>query len=456
MATIKKFPVNIEDLSDKEKLVLEKLIRASELVAPLYEQQKNLAHEGANFYPPDATKEEITEAAKNNPLLMHPYTFVIRDRRGKLKAVPFCVKFKKELREIAKIIGEAAKISEDKGFSQYLVEMARALQKNDYAKNEILWVTKGPFNFDFIIGPVERYLDKLFFKKCAYQAWVGVVDKQKTQKAGEFRRIILASRRKILSDTAKIELPELKIEVNDTVCFAGQKVDFMPTGTNLPNDAELMGQYGSKLTIFEPSLVSYFEKDQLPVIKAVFPKELQETYSLEELYEATLRCILLHEIAHSLIRYQDAEERLSNLFPVFDEILAYLLGVKTCGLLLLKGVITQKELEAVLIMHVCRHFNWWLHFKKNPGVRDYALGAAIAQNFFLREEAIKEKNGLCHPDFIKLFICIDHLSHILEYYLSSGTYEEAKKFIDEYGSFEIFERFASKFKDIQGLVKQES
>ena len=168
-----------------------------------------------------------------------------------------------------------------------------------------------------------------------------------------------------------------------------------------------------------------------------------------------MRCILLHEIAHSLIRYKDAEERLQELFPVFDEILAYVLGVRACGSLLLKGVITQKELEAILVMHLCRHFNWWLDFAKNPDVQDYAIGAAIAQNFFFREGAVKEKDGILSLDFTKLFISIDHLSRILEYHLASATYKEAKKFVDEYGSFDVFKPFVSRLKKLEAF-KQNS
>ncbi len=446
METIKKFQVDIKGLSDKEKLVLEKLIKASELLVPLYERQKNSAYPGANFYPVGVSKEEIEKAAQKNPLLLHPYTFVEKDKRGRLKAVPFCLKFKRELREIAKLIGEAAKISEDKEFSRYLVESARALLKNDYAKNEILWVTKGPFKFNFIIGPIERYLDRLFFKKCAYQAWVGVLDRRKTEEAERFKKIILASRRKILPDTIKIELPKMRTEINQTLCFSGLIADNMFTGTNLPNDVNLMKEYGSKLIIFATSLELRFKQDQLPIFNSVFTQKIKESYSPKELYDGSLRCILLHEIAHSLIRYEDAEERLRELFPVFDEILAYVLGVRACGSLLLKGVITQKELEAILVMHICRHFNWWLDFIKNPDVQDYAIGAAIAQNFFLREGAIREKEGILSLDFTKLFISIDHLSRILEYHLASVTYEEAKKFVDEYGSFDVFEPFASRLK----------
>jgi len=457
MAAIRKFQVNTETLSDKEKLVLEKLIKASELLVPLYEQQKNPKYEGANFYPFDATKQEIEEAAQQDRMLLHPYTFVERGGGVRLKrppfrtefrAVPFSVKFKKELRKISGLIGQAAKISEDKEFSKYLVDLARSLLKNNYAQNEILWITKGPFKFNFIIGPVERYLDRLFFKKCAYQAWVGILDKQRTKKAEKFRDIILASRRKILSGTAKIELPKMRVEINKTVCFSGLIADNMFTGTNLPNDMGLMKKYGSRLIIFATSLDFKFKKDQLPIFETVFCKDLQNKYSVEELYEGSLRCILLHEIAHSLIRYQDAEERLGNLFPVFDEISAYILGVKACGSLLLKGAITQKELETILIMHLVRNFTWWLDLKKNPNVRDYALGATIAMNFFLEEGSVKEKQGFCIPDFSKLFISVDHLSRVLEYYLDTGTHEEAQNFVDEYASFDVFNKFSSQLKKL--------
>ena len=75
METIKKFQVNIDKLSDKEKLVLEKLIKASELISPLFERQCDPEQKGDGFYPSKTTKEEINEAAKKNPLLLHPYAF---------------------------------------------------------------------------------------------------------------------------------------------------------------------------------------------------------------------------------------------------------------------------------------------------------------------------------------------------------------------------------------------
>jgi len=451
MRGIKKFKIDTKELSQKEKVLFKKLISAAELTAPLYLKQKNNKRPGANFYPYDATKEEIERAARKNPAILSSYTFVERDKAGKLIAIPYHLKFKKELKPISELLEEAAGLSEDKDFSLYLRSRAKSLLDDNYKKSEIIWLKTKPFKFSFIIGPIERYLDRLFFKKCAYQSWVGFLDEKKTKEAEKIKNAILTGRRKILSGSEKAEISKLGIQVDRTAIFSGLIADFMFTGTNLPNDVKLMEKYGSKLTIFESSLESKFKGDHLPIFKAVFDKKFQKSYSEEDLYKGSLRCILLHEISHSLIRYRDAEERLKDLFPVFDELYAYILGIKNCGILFLKGVMNQKELEAILIMHICRNFTWWLDSIKNPDVKHYAIGAVIAQNFFLKEGAMREKGGISWPNFTKLFICINELSRLLEYYLAVGSYEEAKEFIGEYGSFNVFKRFSSQLTKISKL-----
>jgi len=448
MRGIKKFKIDTKELSQKEKVLFKKLISAAELIAPLYLKQKNNKHPGANFYPYDATKEEIERAARKNPAILSSYTFVERDKTGKLIAIPYHLKFKKELKPISEFLEEAADLSEDKNFSLYLRSRAKSLLDDNYEKSEIIWLKTNSFKFGFIIGPIERYLDRLFFKKCAYQSWIGFLDEEKTKEAEKIKNAILTGRRKILSGSEKAEISKLGIRVDRTAIFSGLIADFMFTGTNLPNDVKLMEKYGSKLTIFESSLESKFKGDHLPIFKAVFDKKFQKSYSEEDLYKGSLRCILLHEISHSLIRYRDAEERLKDLFPVFDELYAYILGIKNCGILFLKGVMNQKELEAILIMHICRNFTWWLDSIKNPDVKHYAIGAVVAQNFFLKEGAMREKGGISWPNFTKLFICINELSRLLEYYLAVGSYEEAKEFIGEYGSFNVFKRFSSQLTKI--------
>lgn len=441
MKSIKKFKISTKELSRKEKALFQKLVKTAELIAPLYSKQKNNKYLGANFYPHDAKVGEIKKAAKKDPAILSPYTFVERNKSGKLIAIPYHMKFRKELKPIAKLLIDAADLSDDYNFSQYLISRAHSLLNGKYEESEIFWLKAEPFKLSFVIGPLERYLDKLFFTKCAYQAWVGILDKKWTRDAENFKNITLAGRRKILAGSEKVDVSKVGVRVDNTAIFSGLIADFMFTGTNLPNDVDLMEKYGSNLIIFKTSLDLKFTKDQLPIFKTVFDKKFQKNYFRESLYKGSLKCILSHEICHSLIRYRDAEKRLKEFFPVFDELYAYILGIKSCGPLLLKGVITQKELETILIMHICRNFTWWLDSMKNSDVKHYAVGSAIAQNFYLKEGAIEIKKGISWPNFTKLFICIDELSHILEYHLAIGNYKEAKEFIDEYGSFDIFKPF---------------
>ncbi|HDZ54696.1 MAG TPA: hypothetical protein ENI19_02690 [Candidatus Nealsonbacteria bacterium] len=441
MKSIKKFKISTKELSRKEKALFQKLVKTAELIAPLYLKQKNNKYLGANFYPHDAKVGEIKKAAKKDPAILSPYTFVERNKSGKLIAIPYHMKFRKELKPIAKLLIDAAGLSDDYNFSQYLISRAHSLLNGKYEESEIFWLKAEPFKLSFVIGPLERYLDKLFFTKCAYQAWVGILDEKRTKEAEKSKNIILTGRRKILAGSEKVDISKVGIRVDKTAIFSGLIADFLFIGTNLPNSVDLMEKYGSNLSIFDGSLDLKFKNRHFPIFKTVFGKNFQKSYSKDLLHKGSLRCILSHEICHSLIRYRDAEKRLGRFFPILDELYANILGIKSYGPLLLKGVITQKELEAILIMHICWNFTLWFNSLKNPETSHSAFGSAIAQNFYLKEGAIEIKKGISWPNFTKLFICIDELSHILEYHLAIGNYKEAKEFIDEYGSFDIFKLF---------------
>src|SRR3989344_8677331 len=113
---VRRFKVDDRELSSKEKVLFRKLIKAAELIAPIYLKQKNDKYPGANFYPKDATKEEIQKAAEDNPLILNPYTMVERDRLGKLIAIPYHIKFQKELKPVAKVLKEEAALPENQNF----------------------------------------------------------------------------------------------------------------------------------------------------------------------------------------------------------------------------------------------------------------------------------------------------------------------------------------------------
>ena len=210
MVYIKKFPINTSQLAADEKKVLKKLVAAAELIEPLYARQKSPKYPGANFYPHDATREEIEKAAKKNPAILSPYTFVERDRSGKLITVPYSKKFKEELTSVAELLREAAALSKDNALKAYLVARAVDLLKDDLDKSNILWLQTDQSRIGFVIGHFDRYNDSLLFKKRGYTAWVGILDEKKTKEMEKLKKAILVSERKFLPGAKRAHVSRMK------------------------------------------------------------------------------------------------------------------------------------------------------------------------------------------------------------------------------------------------------
>ncbi len=446
---IVRFPQKGLNLTSPEKKVVDKLIKASEAIAPIYLKQENNKNNGANFYPRDVTKKRIQEAAKINPEILSPYTMLEKDSKGNLKAIPFHIKFQTDLKKASKYIKEAAIITDNKEFAQRLHVQSNTLLDGNYIASDIYWLSMKPYKINFVIGPIERYNDKLFFTKCSYQAWVGIMDTKQTADAIKFKDYIVSSRRKVLVPSEKADfLNKIQIRVDDTLIFSGLIARFMFTSTNLPNDVSVMEKHGSEITIFKPAFDIKFKKERHPIFHSVFEDKFQLGYPVSDLKLGSLRNTYLHEISHPLLRYRDAERRLKEYFPIIDEISASVFGVKACGSLLLKEVISQKELESILVMFIALAYSWWFSYLKQPNVIHYAQGFAIALNFLLENGAIRESKGISWPNFTKMYVSFDELSHILERLLAIGTYEDAKKFVDKYASLDIYKKFNPNLKGL--------
>lgn len=444
------FPVKNLDLTASEKKVVAKLIESAKSIAPIYQKQENPTYPGANFYPHDASKEEVLKAAEKNPQLLSPYTMVERDKSGKLVAIPYHIKFKKELEKTAKLLREAAKLTENKDLAHRLYLQADALLDGNYEISDIYWITMAPYKIDIAIGPIDRLDDRLFFKKASFEAWVGRIDDEKTKRAKIIQHAIYDVKRKIFTPSEKADfLEKTKLRVDKTLMFSGLFARGMFTSNSLPVDPNLMEKYGIEITFFDTSLDVKFNHQHYPIFGRIFEKEFQKEYSKELLREGSFRNVLLHEIGHSLLRYKDSEARLKELFPVIDELSATIYGVKSCGSLVLKGIMTEKELEAIMIMFICRAFTWWIDAQKQKSVEAFAIGHALALNHFFENGAIHEANGISWPNFSKMFLGIEELSDALERLMSIGTYTDSREFIEKYGSFVVYSKFVNR---LRGLI----
>jgi hypothetical protein len=429
-------------LSMQEKKIIGKLGEAAKIISSLYLVQKNPQHRGANFYPSDATKKEIELAAKKNPDILSPYTFV--ERKGaKLVAVPYRVKFKKELLKIAKLLKGAAVLSSDKNFQAYLKARAEDLLKDNYDRSNILWLKTERSKLSCVIGPFDRYLDKLFFKKRAYMAWIGVLDEEQTRDLEKFKAALLSSERKYLPGAKRVRVSKVKLRVEDTLLFAGLAADFKFTGNTLPSsgDLHLHEKYGSILTIFKPAINARFSTWIYPIFQKFFHQDIQNQYSEKELETIFLTSVVVHHACHSLMRYKDAVSRLEGQFPYFDELYTDLLGIKGCGSLVLTEAFTDRKLEILILLTVCHALFYYGSMRRNPHIEQFTQGNAIILAFLVEGKILQKDKTRFRIDFHRAFMAITKLASIVEYYMELGSQNEAQKFLQRFPIAKTFEGF---------------
>lgn len=435
------FDTKTSFLSQNEHEVLKLLLDAGKLLALLYAEQENHGYPGANFYPHDVTRDKIEKAAQVNPELLSPYS-VVEEVNGKLVATPYHIKYKNYLDPIISKLLEASKICTDREFSRYLQLQAKALKDGSYEDAEIFWLKMKPHIIDFNIGPVERYDDKLLFVKTSYQCWVGLRAETPTKKAQEFKNVILNAKKQTAMSSEQVDFYDnVRIQVDDLILFSGLIARTVFLGVNLPNDTKLMERYGSEITIFRQSNEYRVKKEVLPAFKKFFSPLFKKTYTSEDIEDGTLYSTILHELGHVYLRYRDSEKRLQDLFPIIDELAAYIVGIKVGGYLLLKDVTTPKQLESIMVAYLARSFEMAIYESDNKSKYHYMIGGVIFINYLFENGAISEKGGVSWPNFTKMFFSLGELASILDKLLSSGSRKDAEEFIERYGDLGKLQRF---------------
>lgn len=452
MSTIKTFKIPskiFKTLTLNERKLLPILVKAAKGADKIFARQENDKYKGANFYPQDVTREKIESAARLNHKILSPFTIVREDKSGKLIAVDFHIEYAPFIAPIVVLLAQAADLSQNKSFKNYLKVLAKSLVDGNYQKADIAWLEVKGSNLDIVIGPHERYLDKLFFIKRAYQASVGLVDRSLTKKAKVIRDILYLPTRQ---HPQRITPPSIvDMQVQHCLVFSGFLARVLFTRQHLPSDSDTTQRYGSRI-IGYLSVIDYkFEKLIYPIFNAVFEKNFKASYSKDLLKRGNYYYVLLIAIAQQLHRYQNSRLRLKELFPIFDEANSVASGIAHAKQLVLKGVIDQKELEAIIISTICWIFSEWILNKKTNIREDYLKGDALNFNFLLRQGALQEKEGVSWPNFAKIFFEMENLAVIFVRLLEEGEYPDAQEFISKYLTFEQFRSFDKRLSQIKPL-----
>ncbi len=439
--TYRKFKIDnkyYKNLSETDKKVLKILEEVVKGTSVIYELQ---LREG--FYPKGITKRLLEKEFEINPEILSPFTYV-ENKNGILEVVPYHERYAKYLKPLAKKIEKAAQIAINDSFKLYLKARAKSLLDGTYAEAFGQWLNVKNSNIDFCIEPIETHLDKVLSIKKAFQAHVGIIDRQASEQAEKLKETLYSSAKISFSKYHSTDIPKkgVKVFVEYTPAISGYPADVLSSGQQFPRNLDIALKYGSRIIIYSSQIRLKFEKLYFPIFKTIFEGRFASKYSRELLLEAVGWTILLYELGKQLHKFGGVRERLQELYSPIDEANGFASGIEHSKHLVVKGLLSQEQLEAIMIIHIVWILADWLLYKENIAKQSHMIGYSILLNSYLSHGALKTSAGISWPNFSRIFFEIEAMTYKLTYLLQKGSYSEANQFIKKNANLKIFEQLS--------------
>src|SRR5262249_44050379 len=126
---------------------------------------------GRGYYPLGLTRDQIEQYVKEHPETraeIYSPTTVVRWQANQLEALPYHIAYRPFLEPAAKALREAAQLSSDAQFANFLRLRADALLSDDYYASDVAWLDLKDPKVDIILAPYETYLDTLLGVKGSF------------------------------------------------------------------------------------------------------------------------------------------------------------------------------------------------------------------------------------------------------------------------------------------------
>lgn len=394
---------------------------------------------GANFYPPDMTRQEFYDWIRNHPEDREPFesaTTLIRRDGKNLIAVPYAEAYRGHLTRAADSLSEAARITGESTLKTFLKSRAKSLLSNAYVSSDGDWLDlAGPI--EIVIGPYETYEDRLLGIKAAFESFLCVADREESRKLQKIEKT-----QEELEDSLPIpdrlknfeRDPSSSIKIVDEILTGGDaRCGIQTSAFNLPNDERVRNAKGSKKVLLKNVMRAKFERCLIPIVDSV----LSEAGARRVSFDAYFHHVLMHEVSHSLGpgnitvngRETTVSRALQSQYAPIEECKADILGLLTVQRLvdrcLLPVSITDDLYESVLA-------GLFRSLRFGPESA-HGIGVAIQLNFYLSNRAIRvERNGRFTVDENRMRRAALDLAQKILLIQAHGDTAGAKALIDAY------------------------
>ncbi|HQJ45089.1 MAG TPA: peptidase [Ignavibacteriaceae bacterium] len=473
-------------LTDREKIVLEKLYRASQIIDEIFLEQVYSKNDlikseltksedelsklqleyfnimfgpfdrlednapfigtdkkplGADFYPEDMTKDEFEKWINDNPNDEKSFTnefTMIRREDGKLVAIPYSEYFKDKLTEASKYLKEAAEFADNPSLKKYLISRADAFLSNDYYQSDMDWMDLKDHSIEIVIGPYEVYEDEMFNYKASFESFVTIKDPVETKKLEVFEKYLndieknlpLDEKHKNFSRGSESPI----VVVNEVFTAGDSKAGVQTLAFNLPNDERVRQAKGSKKVMLKNVHEAKFEKLLQPIAEIVLEPEQLKYVTFNAFFNHTLMHEMSHGVGPGFIKLNgkntEVKKELKETYSTIEECKADILGMYNNMFMIEKGVYPKESEDEILVTFLAGAFR-----SMRFGISEaHGGGNAIIYNYLLEKGAyvFDENTQKVKVDFEKIHPALKDLANLILTIQAEGNHQGAKDLIAKY------------------------
>jgi hypothetical protein len=398
---------------------------------------------GANLYPADLTQPELNAYVTKHPeqraALYDSFT-VVRRKGEALEAIPYHVAYAKQLAPITQALRDAADLSDDAAFANFLRMRAAALLTDDYFKSDLAWLDLNTPQFDVIFAPYETYLDNFLGVKTSYGAAVLIRNDVESRKLEVFQKYVPDIQDALplpAADRPSKKGHSTPMEVMETPLRGGDlRHGYQAVADNLPNDARVHEQKGSKKIFFK----NFMDARTNNVILPIANKLISESQSALATADGYLTFVLMHEVSHGIgpafartkAGKRDIREAIGSRFSALEEAKADIVSLYGVRWLADHGHFDQAKLNGTYVSRLADIFRT-VRF----GIAEaHGLADIMQFNYLVEQGAISfdATSGRYALDLEKMPVAVVTLSKELLEQEATGDRERTQAWFARYGT----------------------
>ncbi len=397
---------------------------------------------GRGFYPQGLTREKIEKYVAEHPekkAELYSPTTLVRWHGDQLEALPYHIAYRSFLEPAAKALQDAAKLSADPAFANYLRLRADALLTDDYYPSDLAWLDLKNPKFDIIFAPYETYSDELLGVKATYGAALLIRNEKESRKLEMFQQYVPQIQDALplaAEDRPSKQGLETPMEVMDAPFRSADLTHgYQSVADNLPNDPRVHEQKGSKKLFFKNFMDARVNYVIIPVARQMLRPDQAAKVSSDGYLLGTI----MHEIAHGLgpafartaAGKVSIRESIGPLYAGLEEAKADVTGMFGLKWLVDHGALPKEKLQEFYASYVGGNFRT-VRF----GIAE-AHGQAEMMEFNYmcsRGAILREPSGRYTIDYDKMPGAIADLARELLEIEAAGDRQRAENWFQKYGT----------------------